>query len=134
MVSGPVRRQQVRYAEGRGISVRRACQLLGVARSALNYSSKLDERGRQLITHLKQMAYDNPRYGYRRCRGLLWLGGMRINHKRAESGVQVGEELTSGLKAIGRQEGVTLFMVMVAGFEVMLSRYSGQQPTTGFRV
>jgi putative transposase len=82
MVSAPVRRQQVGYAKGRGLSVRRACKLLGVARSALNYSSTLDERDRRLAAQLKQVASDNPRYGYRRGMALLWAGGMKVNHKR----------------------------------------------------
>jgi hypothetical protein len=39
MVSASVRRQQVDYARERGISCRRACTLLHVARSALKYQS-----------------------------------------------------------------------------------------------
>ncbi len=38
MVGARVRRQQVAYAEGRGLSRRRACALLSVARSTLGYS------------------------------------------------------------------------------------------------
>jgi amino acid adenylation domain-containing protein len=32
-----------------------------------------------------------------------------------------------GLKELGRQEGATLFMTLMAGFQTMLSRYSGQE-------
>ena len=39
MVGARVRRQQVAYAEGRGLSRRRACALLSVARSTLGYVS-----------------------------------------------------------------------------------------------
>ena len=39
MVSVPARRAAVAYARGKGLSQRRACTLLGVARSALNYES-----------------------------------------------------------------------------------------------
>ncbi|HLK55511.1 MAG TPA: amino acid adenylation domain-containing protein [Chthonomonadaceae bacterium] len=35
-------------------------------------------------------------------------------------------ELTSGLKALCQQEGVTLFMTLLAAFQTLLSRYSGQ--------
>jgi putative transposase len=40
MVSVSARRQQVAYARERGVSCRRACALLSVARSALGYESK----------------------------------------------------------------------------------------------
>ena len=44
MVSVPARREQVAYATRRGLSQRRACTLLKVARSALRYrSTKADE-------------------------------------------------------------------------------------------
>ncbi|MGZ5620188.1 MAG: non-ribosomal peptide synthetase [Methylobacter sp.] len=35
-------------------------------------------------------------------------------------------ELTEALKALSRREGVTLFMTLVAAFQVLLQRYSGQ--------
>ena len=36
-------------------------------------------------------------------------------------------ELSEGLRSVSRAEGVTLFMTMLAAFQVLLSRYSGQQ-------
>ena len=44
MVGARVRRQQVAYAQGRGLSSRRACALLSVARSTLGYVSRLVAR------------------------------------------------------------------------------------------
>ena len=41
MVSAPVRRQQVEYVRKRGLSCRRACALLQVARSATQYRSRV---------------------------------------------------------------------------------------------
>ena len=35
------------------------------------------------------------------------------------------ESLASSLKALGRQENSTLFMVLLAAFQVLLARYSG---------
>jgi len=37
------------------------------------------------------------------------------------------EELTSGLKALGQRRGSTLFMTLLAGFQTLLSRYTGQE-------
>ena len=39
----------------------------------------------------------------------------------------LSKDTTQMLNALSRQEGVTLFMMLLAGFQVMLSRYSGQQ-------
>ena len=36
-------------------------------------------------------------------------------------------ELTRGLRELARQEGATLFMVLLAGFQAVLSRWSGQE-------
>jgi len=35
-------------------------------------------------------------------------------------------ELTKGIKALSQQQGATVFMTLLAGFKVLLSRYSGQ--------
>ena len=41
--------------------------------------------------------------------------------------IQLTEELTVGLRALAYQEGVTMYMVLLAGLQVLLSRWSGQQ-------
>jgi amino acid adenylation domain-containing protein/non-ribosomal peptide synthase protein (TIGR01720 family) len=38
----------------------------------------------------------------------------------------LGQELTPGIKQLSRQQGVTVFMMLLAAFKVLLSRYSGQ--------
>jgi hypothetical protein len=38
----------------------------------------------------------------------------------------LSEELTKGLKDLSRREGVTLFMTLLATFDILLSRYTGQ--------
>ncbi|HET8890736.1 MAG TPA: amino acid adenylation domain-containing protein [Candidatus Angelobacter sp.] len=37
-----------------------------------------------------------------------------------------GQELSGKLKGLARREGVTLYMVLMAGFQMLLSRYTGQ--------
>jgi putative transposase len=66
MVGARVRRQQVAYAEGRGLSRRRACALLLVARSTLGYVSRLVTRDAPVMAAMQRLAADYPRYGYRR--------------------------------------------------------------------
>ena len=39
---------------------------------------------------------------------------------------EISSELTQGLKALGRREGATLYMTLLAAFQTLLSRYSGQ--------
>ena len=48
MVSAQARRNQVDFAVSRGASVRRACALMEVGRSALRYVSRMPARGRPL--------------------------------------------------------------------------------------
>ncbi|HEX7735073.1 MAG TPA: amino acid adenylation domain-containing protein [Ktedonobacteraceae bacterium] len=45
----------------------------------------------------------------------------------SQSPFLVPQELTEGLKTLSRQEGVTLFMSLLAGFALLLARYSGQE-------
>jgi len=42
-------------------------------------------------------------------------------------GFTLDAELTAGLRALSRREGVTLFMLLLAAFQLLLSRYSGQE-------
>ncbi|MCY1016471.1 non-ribosomal peptide synthetase [Pyxidicoccus sp. MSG2] len=39
---------------------------------------------------------------------------------------KLSPELSSGLKELSRREGVTLYMTLLAGYQVLLARYSGQ--------
>lgn len=50
MVGAPVCRQQVAYAQARGLSCRKACAALNVARSSLYYESKKAAAGAARLT------------------------------------------------------------------------------------
>jgi putative transposase len=82
MVSAQARRDQVRYAQSRGLSCRKACALIGVARSSLTYEHRRPRRDRRLRRQLRVVARANPRYGYRRARAVLADKGIDINAKR----------------------------------------------------
>jgi putative transposase len=83
MVSTAVRRQQVAYAVRRGVSCRRACKLVRVARSGLGYESKLIERDAGAGACLRELAGQYPRYGYRRVRILAARKGHSMSPGRA---------------------------------------------------
>lgn len=82
MVSPAVRRAQVRYAIGRRLSCRRACTLLRVPRSTLDYVARRGRADALLLTELRRLAQRHPRYGYRRIWALLRRAGHRVNPKR----------------------------------------------------
>ena len=94
MVGARVRRQQVVYAQGRGLSSRRACALLSVARSTLGYVSTLIARDAAVVPPLRTLAAQYPRYGYRTIRIFLErqghaLGTDRMYRLWRQEGLQV---------------------------------------------
>lgn len=82
MVSARGRRHQARYALQRGVSRRRACALFQVARSTLQYQSRLQARDAALRQHLQAIAQRYPRYGYRRAWALVRADGHVVKRKR----------------------------------------------------
>ncbi|UUC47540.1 non-ribosomal peptide synthase/polyketide synthase [Pseudomonas citronellolis] len=51
----------------------------------------------------------------------------RQSYRGARSAVQLPAELSEALKALARREDVTLFMLLLASFQALLQRYSGQR-------
>ncbi|HEU4882390.1 MAG TPA: amino acid adenylation domain-containing protein, partial [Longimicrobium sp.] len=51
----------------------------------------------------------------------------RQDHAGATLEIDLGEELTAGLKALGQRRGTTLFMTLLAGWAAVLGRLSGQR-------
>jgi putative transposase len=82
VVSPGRRRQQVPAVHQRGLSYRRACQLLSVARSSLSYQPRRGTRDTELLALIQQLAQQRPRYGYRRIWALLQRQGVYVNPKR----------------------------------------------------
>jgi transposase InsO family protein len=81
---GPARqREAIRLAQRKlGVSQRRACQALGVARSTARYRCKLAEFTRRLLARMLELVGKHPRFGYKRIWKLLRRDGWRINKKR----------------------------------------------------
>lgn len=82
MVSAKLRREQAFYLIKRGLSQTKACALVCVARSKIDYQSRIDESDRPILARIKELALKNPRFGYRRIRALLAREGLALNLKR----------------------------------------------------
>lgn len=82
MVSAPARRALVPCMVERGISQRRACALLGIARSALRYEARLPAKDAAVIDRMKHHAARYPRFGYRRIHVYLKREGYTLGVDR----------------------------------------------------
>jgi putative transposase len=94
MVSACARRKQIAYVRGRGISLRRACALLKVARSSVGYESALAKRDAPVLAAMRELAAQYPRFGYRRIQVFLARRGHAMSADRAyriwkKAGLQV---------------------------------------------
>lgn len=83
MVSPQARREQVALAMERGHSTRRACGLIGVARSMIGYKSVRAERDAPAMSAMRRLSGQYPRYGYRRIRIFLGREGHAMSPERA---------------------------------------------------
>lgn len=81
-MSAQARRALVERVVARGVSVRRACVLLSVARSAVGYASRRAAADVAVLALLKRLALQHPRFGYRRAWAWLQRQGYRVNRKR----------------------------------------------------
>jgi putative transposase len=82
MVSAPERRALVPVMTDRGISVRRACALLSVARSTVGYVPTQPAKDAPVIERMRHYAAMYPRFGYRRIHVYLEREGFRLGWDR----------------------------------------------------
>jgi putative transposase len=84
-VVGPqARREQVALLCKGGLSQRRACGLLGFARSGMTYVLRQPAKDAPVIDAMRRLSGQYPRYGYRRVRIFLRREGMAMSPGRAE--------------------------------------------------
>ena len=107
MVSACARRKQIAYVRKRGISLRRSCALLQVARSTMGYESALARRDEPVIAAMRELAAQYPRYGYRRIQVFLARRGLAMSADRAyriwkKAGLQVPRRRPRRRVATGR--------------------------------
>lgn len=106
-MSVPARRRQVAFARARGLSERKACQLLSVARSALSYASRVEQRDAPVPDAMREFAGRYPRYGYRRIQVFPGRQGFPMSADRAcrlwrQAGLQVPRKRPRRRIATGR--------------------------------
>ena len=66
------------------VSERRACQVLGQARSTQRHIPNVTDEDKRLVARITELAVKYGRYGYRRITALLRQEGWNVNHKRVQ--------------------------------------------------
>ena len=96
------RRQAVAIAqEEHGLSRRRACRLVGIARSVVEREPKRARDHARLRERLHALAGERRRFGYRRLHELLRREGWKANHKLVE---RLYREEKLAIRRRGRQK------------------------------
>ncbi len=75
------KREAVVFLRTKELSERRSCQLIVLARSTCQYTIKR-QPDEEFENQVKELAFANPRYGYRRVHALLRRCGQTVNRKR----------------------------------------------------
>src|SRR5262245_59867905 len=81
MVNASLRRWCVEFVIGFRISLRRACELLGISRSSFRYEPRRRDDS-ALSRKVIELSRENKRYGYRRIGALLSRNEVQVNHKK----------------------------------------------------
>jgi putative transposase len=101
-VTPAVRRQAVAIVqEEHGLSRRRACRLIGIARSLVEREPKRAREHAHLRERLRALAGERRRFGYRRLHELLYREGWKANHKLIE---RLYREEKLAIRRRGRQK------------------------------
>lgn len=82
-MSAPARRDQANYAHQRGLSQRRACALMRVARSTVGYELQQPLKDGPVIAAMRELSAQYPRFGYRRIHVYLERQGHQMSWDRA---------------------------------------------------
>jgi putative transposase len=75
------KREAVIFLKTKEVSERRSCQLVLLARATCQYRIRR-EPDEEFENQVKELAFANPRYGYRRIHALLRRRGQTVNRKR----------------------------------------------------
>ena len=70
MVTPTQRREALTHLTSKGLSQRGACRWSGVSRSAARYPLRQAPRDAHVLSQMKQLTAQHPRFGYRRVAGV----------------------------------------------------------------
>lgn len=76
------RREQLACVRARGLSLRRACGLIGMSRATPSYQLRLPAKNAPVLAAMKELSAQYPRYGYRRIRVFLRRQGLELSWSR----------------------------------------------------
>lgn len=84
MMGAQQRRETVQQLRARGLSLRRSCALCHISRSSVRYRPRLGRHTQNghVVEHLRRIARNHPRYGYRRAHALVCRDVPGVNVKR----------------------------------------------------
>ncbi|WP_234637323.1 IS3 family transposase [Delftia tsuruhatensis] len=82
LVSPLARREQLAFVRARGLSLRRACGLIGMSRATPSYELRLPAKDAPVLAAMKELSAMYPRYGYRRIRVFLRRKGFELSWSR----------------------------------------------------
>ena len=68
--------------QSQNVSERRACEVLGQARSVQRYKRRENDKTKDLVLRIHELVREHPRFGYRRITRLLRVEGWLVNAKR----------------------------------------------------
>ena len=94
------KRSAVMHLQEFGVSKRKACELVNLARSTERYESKRVPDP-VLAEQIKKIAGERPRFGYRRISLMLKTNGAPVNHKRV---YRIYRELNLAVRKRGRRK------------------------------
>ena len=105
------------------VSERRACQVLGQARSTQRRERHIPDDEARLVAEMVELATHYGRYGYRRITAMLRWEGWKVNHKRVE---RLWRQEGLKVRPDSRNEGDCGFMMDPAfGYERLTRITSG---------
>lgn len=89
MTSPVGRRRLLSIATDRGLSKRRACELLGLSRAVAQYRLRQPEKDRSVVEAVVETSQRFPRFGYRRTAAWLEMGETRVRRLWRLHGLQL---------------------------------------------
>lgn len=107
--------------ESLGLSIRRACRIVGMCRATCNYRSRRHGNDEALRERLRELAEQRRRFGCPRLHVLLKREGLVINHKRTE---RLYHEERLSLRLKRRRKRAALIRVKLPAAERANQRWS----------